>query len=117
MPQHVRIAGPVFVRPIEFLPITELVTHWALMEPGLGKRRLREILTVDLGEQHIGAMQTYTVIRLEGFGTELLDPTKAAKFALGPIPVAVMITVLGGELAFGELVNYFDSGDNVHRER
>src|SRR5262245_1306103 len=55
--------------------------------------------------------------RAKDLAVELLDHAKAAKLSLHPIPVAVMIAVFGGEPALGKLIDGFDFGDNLDRER
>ena len=52
----------------------------------------------------------------EGLGVELLDHAEAAELALRPVPVAVVVAVLGRQLAVGDLVDHLDARDHLHRE-
>ena len=53
---------------------------------------------------------------LEDLGVELLDPAEAAELALGAVPVAVVIAVLGGQLAAGEIIDHLHPLDDLDRE-
>jgi hypothetical protein len=50
-------------------------------------------------EGAVRRVQAYAVEILEDLAVALIDAAKAAEFALRSIPVAVMVSVFGGELA------------------
>src|SRR5712692_11307140 len=49
-------------------------------------------------------------------GIPLIYSPKAAKLALRSIPVAVVITIFGGELAAGDRIDCLDARHHLHRE-
>ena len=70
-----------------------------------------------LAKNGLCAMQPAAVVLVERLGVELLDHPEAAKLALGPVPVAVVIAVFGGELALGKMVDDFDARDDLDGKR
>src|SRR5262245_2670003 len=94
-----RIARPILLGIIELLPIAELFADRSLMEPGLGKCRSREERAVNLREQRVDAVETGFVVFLERFRIQLLDHAETAELPLRAIPVAVVVAILGRQLA------------------
>ena len=71
------------------------------MKPSLSAGRWRKVLPVYLFEDCFRPMQSRFVIGRERFGIELFYLGKASKLAFHTIPIAMVVFVLGGELASG----------------
>src|SRR5260370_29703210 len=54
---------------------------------------------------------------LEYLGVTVVNPAEAAKFSLRPIPVAIVIAILRGELAAGDRIDNLDWGHHLHLDR
>src|SRR5262249_40238193 len=106
MPQRLWIARPVFSRPVQFPPVSGLVINRPLVKPGFGEQRRREALLRHRLEIRLSPMSAGFVMISEDLSVELLHHAEAAKLTLFPIPIAVVIAVLGCELAFRELVDH-----------
>ena len=114
MRQGLGIARPVVRGPVQFLPVSGLLVHRPLVEPGLGEERRGEVLVEYRLEPCLRPMGAGRVIVGEGLGVELLHHAEAAELALRPVPVAVVIAVLGRELALGDLVDHLDARHHLH---
>src|SRR5262245_17876367 len=99
MRQGVGISRPIVRGPVQFMPVSGVVIHRPLMEPGLGEQGRREMLFKYRLEARLRSMSARGVVVGEGLGVELFDHAEASKLALHSVPVAVMIAILGRELA------------------
>src|SRR5262245_364945 len=109
MLEHRRVIRPELGAVIHFCPVSELLSDWSLVEPGLRQRWGGKALSVvDLGKGGYFPVQTWLVVEIEGLAISLVNPAKAAKLTLRSIPVAVVIAILRGELAAGDRINRLD---------
>ena len=111
-----RIAGPEFGAEVGLVPAAEFVADRAEMKPGprLGRRRERSRRNRCEGEITVQAAR---LVGWKGFAVTLVDAAEAAKFALGTVPVAVVVVILGRELAARNLVDRLDARHNLNRKR
>ena len=113
-----RITGPVLSGSVQFCQSpnsSPTGPWWNQVLVSVGGRK---VLAVDFGEAGASApCRPAAVIFFKGFGIELLHHAEAAKFPFGAVPIAVMIAVLGGELALGEMIDDLDTGHYLHRKR
>src|SRR5262249_58990301 len=93
MPQRLRIARPVIRGPVQFMPVSGVIIHRPLMEPGPGEQRRREMLFGYRLEARLGPMGARGGIIGEGFGGEMFDHSEAAGLALPSLPVGGVDTV------------------------
>src|SRR5262245_36837294 len=115
MRQGLWITRPVVRRPVQFLPVSGIVIYWPLVKPGLGEERRREVFIRYWLEVRLRSVGAGCVIIGKSLGIQLLDHAEAAKLALRPIPVTVVVAILGRELAVGYLVDHLDSRHYLHR--
>src|SRR5215470_8934093 len=66
--------------------------------------------------EFLRTMQSLGLVPVEGFGIALLDHAKSAKLALVAIPIALVVTVFGGQLASRDRVYHLDPGDDLDRK-
>src|SRR5438876_1209819 len=113
MPEYLRILRPVVAAQVQLPPLTILEIDGALMKPGPGQGRRREMFLGNRGE----GCSTRRMEVTEDLGIELLHHAEASELTLGAVPVALVVAVLGCELALRDLIDRFHPGNHMHRER
>ena len=74
-------------------------------------------MAVDSGQGGLRAVRPAVVVLLEPFSVELFHHCETTKFALGPVPVALMITVFARQFAPGKMIDDLYARYNMNRKR
>ena len=110
MSEELRVACPVFVRPIRAsCQSPNSSPHRSLMNQVLLGWAAEKCCRSTLANRLRRRAARCCRVLFKRLGIELLHHPEAAELALGPVPVAVMISVFGGELALGKIVDDFDT--------
>ena len=88
-----------------------------LVEPTAGQQGWRiALLTEQFGQCGVVALQAASGVAGEDLGVELLHHAETAELAFNAVPVAVVVSILGGQRAAGEFVADLDAFDHLNRE-
>src|SRR5262249_10177739 len=93
------------------------ITDRSQVKPSARLRRRREVLRLYHLEPPIAGVHPRGTELFEDLSVAVIHAPEAAELALHAVPIAVVVAVLGRELAAGKRVEDLDSRHDLHGER